>query len=298
MTYGVVPTGFNRKPLAVIIEELQAVAVEVFGEDVITTPQSPMGQMIGLFADAVASEWEELENTYQSFDVDQAQGIRLDMLSKLRRLERKDDELDAPFQQRITNQGVPDIRLKANTNRLLEIEGVTWAHAIENDTASTDDLGIPAHATAYAVIGGDDATVGLSIFQMSVPGIHLHGNTSVGVDADGYCQPVKFIRPTDAPIQVDLQVRHVPSSCNCAPPAVSEIVAHMVSGFEGTCGFRNGDTVTEDRIEAEAGRFWDLKIVDVGIVSTLDDEEGPTITHTLFERPVILATNISVTYVE
>lgn len=51
--YGVVTTGFSRKPLTVIIAELEAANIIFFGPGLIQTSQSPMGQLNGLRADAI-----------------------------------------------------------------------------------------------------------------------------------------------------------------------------------------------------------------------------------------------------
>lgn len=295
--FGVVSAGFSRKILPELLAEIEAEMVSIFGAGVVQDAQSPLGQLNGLFADLGADFWEVAEATYQSFDVDQAEGPRLDMLAKLRRLSRNDGESDADFRLRITNQGQADIKLTANVNRLRALPGVTWAHAIENPTASVSDLGLPAHSVAYAVIGGDDDDVAEAIYQQSVPGVGLYGNTSVQVTVDGFCRTVSFIRPVDVPIRVEVDVRHIPDACNCAPPSIGTITQFLIDAFAGDCGYKNGDTVSADRVAAEAARIGDLKIMDVRIARQsnliVDDE----IATGLFERPVIISPYVVVRYV-
>jgi len=295
--YGVVPTGFSRKPLPVILNELQDAMVALFGPGVIQTAQSPLGQLNGLFSDLTGETLEVVEDTYQSFDVDQAEGPRLDMLAKLRRLTRHAEESDVDFRVRITNQGQADIKLTANLNRLRAVPGVTWASAHENYTSETDDLDAPAHSVAYAVVGGDDDDVAEMVYQLSVPGVELHGNTEISVTIEGFCRRVKFIRPDDVPIRVEIDVKHIPDSCNCAPPSISTITDFVIAAFADQCGYRNGDTVSKDRVTAEVARIGDLKIVEVRIARNADLIVMDDIETTLFERPVIINPYVRVRYV-
>jgi hypothetical protein len=83
-TYGVVPTGFNRKSFNTILLEIENAMVTEFGPSVIQTSQSPFGQLNGLMADLITTLWEYAEDVYQSYDVEQAEGTRLDALATLR----------------------------------------------------------------------------------------------------------------------------------------------------------------------------------------------------------------------
>lgn len=297
MSYGVVPEGFARRSLAELLLEIEAGMIAIFGPGVIQTSQSPLGQLNGLFADLSADFWETTEDTYQSFDVDQAEGLRLDMLAKLRRLSRNNGESDADFRLRITNQGQANIKLTANINRLKNLPGVTYAWAIENSTAAVNDYGMPPHSVAYAVTGGDDEDVALAIYQLTVSGIGLYGNTNVVVVADGYCQHVRFIRPDEIRIRVEVDVRHIPDASGCAPPAAGQLQAMLIGAFAGDDGFKNGATVEERMIASEVARLGDLEIVDVRIArqSTLIVEEA--LATTIFERPVIISPDVQVRYV-
>lgn len=297
MTYGVQSTGFVRKPLSVILAEIEEGNIATFGPEIIQTPQSPLGQINGLMAEILAIEWETAENIYQSFDVDQAESLRQNTIAKLRRMTRGDGETDNAFRLRITNEAQADIKLIANMNRLRAIDGVTWVSARENVLDATDDKGQPAHSVAYAVVGGDDEEVGAMVYAMSIPGVRNYGNTTVSVTVDGYCQQATFIRPVDVPIRVEVDVRHIPDACNCAPPDIGTLRDYIIAAFAGDCGYRNGDTVTEDRVTAETAAYGNLKIIETRIArqSTLIVTEE--IETTLFERPVIVAPYVIVRYV-
>jgi len=86
--YGTQPNGFARKPLQVILQEIEADAIRIFGEGLIQTSESPQGQQNGLYAYSVNELWEIAEDVYQSFDPDQAEDRRLESIAKLRLLRR------------------------------------------------------------------------------------------------------------------------------------------------------------------------------------------------------------------
>lgn len=295
--FGVVPTGFSRKTLAEILADVEAENVSIFGQDVVQEARSPLGQLNGLHADVAGEAWEAVEDAYQSFDVDGATGPRLDIIAKLRRLYRNPGESDADFRLRITNQGQANIKLTANINRLRAIEGVTFAWAIENATDEENAYGMPAHSVAYAVTGGDDEAVGLQVYQLSVPGIGLFGNTEVPVVADGFCQTVRFIRPEEVRLRVEVDVRHIPDISGCAPPSAGQLQDMLIAAYAGDNGFKNGATVEERIIASEVAKLGDLEIVDVRIArqATLIIEEA--IETTIFERPVLRNPDVVVRYV-
>lgn len=298
MAYGVVPEGFKRKPLSVILAELQAKMIEVFGPGVIQSSQSPLGQLNGLVADLANEHWETAEDTYQSFDLYSAIGPRLDIISTFQTLERVEGETDAAFRTRISNEGSANIKLSHRINTLRNIDGVTFAWAIENSTATTNSYGMPPHSVAYAVSGGDDEEVALTLYQMSVGGIGLFGDYEVAVVADGFCKMVPFIRPIEVPIRVELVVKHIPDSCQCAPPTVGTITQFVIDAFAGECGYKNGDTVIEDRVVAETVQIGNMKVIDCMIAKVSNSIELETITSTIFERPVIISPYVSVEYAD
>lgn len=295
--FGVVPTGFSRKTLAEILADVEQENVAIFGSDVVQDARSPLGQLNGLHADLAAEAWEVVEDAYQSFDVDGASGPRLDIIAKLRRLERNDSETDGAFRLRIKNEGVANIKLTENINRLKAIEGVFFAWAIENSTSATNAYGIPPKSVAYAVSGGDDAEVALKVWDLSVSGIELFGNVEIPVVADGFCQTVRFIRPDEVRLRVEVDVRHIPDLSGCAPPSAGQLQEMLIAAYAGPNGFVNGATVEERMIANTVSQLGPLEIVEVRIArqSTLITEEA--IETSIFERPVIRNPDVMVRYV-
>lgn len=296
MPYGVVPTGFERKRLPEILVDLEAAMIATFGPGVVQSSQSPLGQINGLMADMTADCWEVTEDTYQSFDVDQAFGPRLDMLGKLRRLPRLNGESDPAYQLRLTNQNQADIKLAANIGRLRHLDGVSFAWGVENYGSTTIGV-MPPHSVAYSATGGEDAAVGLAVYQLSVPGIELIGNVEVQVVADGYCRMVRFIRPVSVPIRVEVDVVDIPTASRCAPPSIGTLQAGLAAAFEGDLGLKNGETVDRDRIALEATRLGNLKVEDLRIARLADLIIAESLPMTLFERAHIAEPQIVFRYV-
>lgn len=87
--YGVTKQGFIRKPLDVIISDLNAKFVAEFGESFDTTPESPDGQIIGIVADALSAQWDLALAAYNSYRPGAVNGIGLDNLVELNRVTRR-----------------------------------------------------------------------------------------------------------------------------------------------------------------------------------------------------------------
>lgn len=295
--YGVQPTGFVRKPMNEIMASLQAKMIEVFGPGVIQTPQSPLGQLIGMVTDVSNEGWENALDTYQSFDVDAAVATRLDTTAQYQRMTRLPGESDEAFRSRISNTFRADIKLSKRNSDLASIDGVTFAWIIENSSHEVNSYGMPPHSVAHAVIGGDDEDVAKVIYENAIGGIGLFGDYPVSIEADGFCRTVLFIRPIEVPIRVELDVRHIADACQCAPPSVGTITQFVIDAFAGECGYKNGDTVTEDRVVAETAQIGNMKIVDCRIAKVANSQPATSIPTTIYERPVIISPHVIVRYV-
>lgn len=219
MSYGIQPTGYVRKPLSVILAELEASLVTEFGPGVIQTPQSPLGQLNGLMADIITELWELGEDIYQSYDPDQAEGTRLDTLARLRLIRRGDGEADNDFRSSITNAGVARITLADITRAVQNVPGVVFRQVFVNETAEVDSNFMPPNTVAVAVLGGDDAEVAAAINRYVTPGISTHGNTAVSTIEDGYCRTIRLIRPLEIETTLDVMVKLSAGRTGCPAPS-------------------------------------------------------------------------------
>lgn len=220
--YGVQSTGYIRKPIAVILAELEAAMITEFGPGVIQTPQSPFGQLNGLMADLLAEIDERNLEIYQSYDPDQAEGTRLDILGQLRLISRGTDS-DSEFRKAMTNDGQARVDVQDLVRAVRGIDGVTFAQVFVNETGETTNYGLERGSVAVSVIGGDDQEISDVMRKYVVPGVNTYGNTYVTSNVDGYCRSMSIIRPVEIPVNLTVNIKITNDSFGCPPPSVSVI---------------------------------------------------------------------------
>lgn len=228
MNYGILPTGFSRKPLAVILSEVEAQLITEFGPDVIQTSQSPLGQLNGLFADLISELWEFAEDVYQSYDPNQAEGTRLDILGNIRLIKRGSSEQDAAYRQAITNDDTARITYADFIRALKAIDGVTYAQVFANETGSDNDKGMPPNTVTAAVIGGDDLEVADVVWDYVTPGVSMYGNTTVNLEIDTFCRAIKFIRPLEIETSLKIVVKLDATARGCPAPSPSAVATALL----------------------------------------------------------------------
>ncbi|MBG6243001.1 MAG: hypothetical protein EKE20_14785 [Candidatus Symbiopectobacterium sp. Dall1.0] len=86
--YGVTKDGFMRKPLSVIINELNSKFTAAFGTSFDTSPESPDGQVIGIVADKLAECWKVAQASYNSYRPGAMEGVGLDSIVELNGIRR------------------------------------------------------------------------------------------------------------------------------------------------------------------------------------------------------------------
>lgn len=221
--YGVVPGGFTRKPLDVILAEIETSLVTEFGPGVIQTPQSPLGQINGLFADMVAQLWEVAEDVYQSYDPDQAEGVRLDTLGRLRLVSRASGESDSTYRGSVTNEGAARITLADLIRAVQNVGGVTFCQVFVNEKPYDDDNQMPPNTLAVAVLGGENEIVAEAANRFIPPGISTHGNLPVPINEDGYCRVVRLVRPAEVETVLRVVLKMSPQRLGCPAPSPSAV---------------------------------------------------------------------------
>lgn len=291
--YGVQPTGFVRKPLPVIKAELEIRNQTEFGSNVIQTPQSPLGQMNGLLADYAAKLWELAELVYQSVDPDQATGKRLEMLGRIRLLERPSGEIDQSYRQAITNAGAARIDIQDITRAVAALDGVTYAHVFINDSSEPDENGQPGGSLAIAATGGDDTDIATAVRAYTAPGVILHGNYSVSSVIDGYCRNTRIIRPIEIPVDLVLYVRLRNDNMNCPPPALATIAQTIKDELY----LLNGDDISHYRLRSVLeNTFTNVELVQFNAErEDIPNTNGIDVDIGFFERAVL--DNVSVVVV-
>ncbi len=81
---------------------------------------------------------------------------------------------------------------------VLDVEGVTYATVLENDTDATDGNGLPPHSVEVVVLGGSNADLREAIFNAKAGGIQAYG-TSTGTHTDtmGNSHTIAFSLPDE-----------------------------------------------------------------------------------------------------
>lgn len=226
MNYGVIPTGFNRKPLAVTLAEIEARLITEFGPDFIQTSQSPMGQINGLMADIITEVWEQAEDVYQSYDPEQAEGTRLDILGNLRLIRRNGID-DDQYRRAITNIGQGRVDVQDLARALRGIDGVTYAQVFVNQTGEVTPDGLESGTVSVAVIGGDDQEIAEVLRRYVVPGVNTYGNEQVTTNIDGYCRAMSIVRPREVEVTVQVRVQRTADLQNCPPASLTAVAARL-----------------------------------------------------------------------
>ena len=224
MSYGVQPTGYVRKPISIILSELEAAMITEFGPGVIQTAASPLGQLNGLMADLLAEIDERNLELYQSYDPDQAEGRRLQALGRLR-LAFQGNRTEQDFRRAITNTGQARIDIQDVEHAIRGLPGVELAKL----WTEADAFG--PGTVAVAVIGGDESDIADAIRQYIVPGIATFGNYRVSSVINGSCRSFSIIRPIEVPVTLSLVVRSGPQAGGCPSPSTVAIREAVVTGW-------------------------------------------------------------------
>lgn len=229
--YGVQPTGYVRKPLAVILAEIEASMITEFGPGVIQTPQSPFGQLNGLVADLVSEIDERNLDIYQSYDPDQAEGTRLDILGRLRLISRGDDT-DDEFRKAITNDGYARVDIQDLNRAIAGLDGVTYTQVFVNETGESTDYGLDRGSVAVAVVGGDEVEIVDAMRTYIVPGIDTYGNHQVTSSVDGFCRSLNIIRPVEVTVDLNVVLSVTEDRFGCPAPSLISIKQILIDEWE------------------------------------------------------------------
>ena len=301
--YGISSTGFKRKRLNLLLEELNAEVKSIFGDNFNVSPESPDGQVNGVISESNANLWELAEEAYNAFNPKAASGVTLSNLVQLNGITRlaatrsrveltltgdsgtvipegslistldtgaklsTDDsvtidgagnaivqatalefgpismlvdtitQIDTPLSgwDTVTNDDnatlgtndESDSDLRARRRRSVardaqaiidairsaveNIDNVTQAVVLENDTDAEDANGLPAHSFQVVVSGGTNIDVADAIWLKKPAGIQAFGDITVEViDSQGISHDISFSRPTPVVIYVEVTLTTFP----------------------------------------------------------------------------------------
>lgn len=143
--------------------------------------------------------------------------------------------------------------LEAVVGNVWNVPGVIRLRAYENDTASTDANGLPAHSISLVVEGGDATAIANAIAKNKTPGSPTYGTTAITV-LDIYGRPItiRFFRPTDAAITVAISLKALTGYTTATGDAIKQAVADYINGVD-IGGGTSGSVEWADAITAANG---------------------------------------------
>jgi len=97
--------------------------------------------------------------------------------------------------------------LAAIRTKILEIDEVEACIAFHNITMENDVYGRPPKSIETVVLGGDDDDIANALWLVAPAGIELYGSTEQTiVDSQGFDQTIKFSRPTEIEIWLEVDL--------------------------------------------------------------------------------------------
>lgn len=121
----------------------------------------------------------------------------------------KNTETDAELRLRrkITLATAGAGTVEAIRSAILAIDEVEACVVYENIDDITDGFGRPPHSVEAVVLGGTDADIADIIWVTAPAGIKKHGGvTQVIIDSQGFNQTIKFSRPTEIDVWLELDI--------------------------------------------------------------------------------------------
>ena len=82
-SFGVLAEGFRAKTFEIIVDELEQALRLAFGPEINTQADSVLGQVMRIFADKIAEEWEVQNAVISGFYPDSATGAQLDNVAAI-----------------------------------------------------------------------------------------------------------------------------------------------------------------------------------------------------------------------
>jgi uncharacterized phage protein gp47/JayE len=123
--------------------------------------------------------------------------------------------------------------LEGLIGEVADVSGVTRLRAYENDTAATDDNGLPPHSVALVVDGGDALDVAKAIASKKTPGAYTYGATSESVpDIFNVPHTIRFFRPTEKRVDVTVTIHALTGYTSAIGVEIQNAVSTFISKLD------------------------------------------------------------------
>lgn len=157
------------------------------------------------------------------------------------RLRETDEELRERFRNSKFIQSINI--LESLVDALKGVAGVTDVAVYENDTATTNTLGIPMKSFMPIVLGGLPSDIATAIWENKPTGIESYGNTKVQIaDSQNIIHTISYKQPTQTPIYMKLNITDIGGLPGDAIALLKQELARF-----GTENYLIGDNVIYSR---------------------------------------------------
>lgn len=236
------PTGLSLSTLSEIVSSLETGMKAIYGSDINIDPDTPDGQMINLFAQAAIDLREVIQDIYNSFDPDQAQGVVLDQRVALNGVVRNAGTFTVIPVDITVDRSVNLVGLDTESTTINIPSGVFTV----KDNAGTqfvllDSVTITTglHALSFRAVdlGAVNVTVGtITTAVTAIAGVTLINNSS-GVTTQG----------VDEETDAELRTRRIRSIANSATGYLDAIQGNLqaVDGVTAAVVYENTTSATD-----------------------------------------------------
>lgn len=122
--------------------------------------------------------------------------------------------------------------LKGLVGAVSTLFGVTQVQPYENDTNIVDGNGIPGHTIALVVEGGDAQQIAQQIANKKTLGTGTFGSTTeIVTDPFGIDHPIRFSRPTQVSIQVQISLTALTGFTTAIKDSIQQAVVDYINAL-------------------------------------------------------------------
>lgn len=230
MPNGISEDGFTRKRLDEILEDKNAAVRGALGDDLNLSPESPDGQINGVYSESDSNLWSLAEACYNAFSPSKASGAALSDLVELNGIERQDATSTSV---ELLCSGVPGVIIPIDS--LCSTEG--GVIVVKTLSSVTIGAGGTVSVPAESITTGVEVVLAGEITNIDTP---ISGWAIVTNPLDG-------ITGEEEETDAELRVRRNRSVSRSAISILDSIVAEVlaVSGVTYTAGFENDQDVTD-----------------------------------------------------
>lgn len=219
------------------------------------------------------------------------------------------DETDAELRlrQQASTSGTARSVIDSVFAVLAGLEGVTVVRVYQNSTLLTDIRGLPAKSVAVVIVGGYDSMITDALFRVIPLGVEMYGTTETSIiDAQGISYPIKFTRPAEIDIFVDLSIEIVDSSqwTDDSLTSIKEAIlawaeegaigVGITEGYERK-GFLPGEDVYASELYVPVNKQLGLRVLSL-LIGTTSPAFDEVVSIGWDEISKFSSANISITY--